>query len=198
MVYCKEKGVKGMYKFCKTEQSFQRQRELERGLLSMMVSHRFDEISVSDLCDRMGIPRKSFYRYFSSKDGALHALLDHTIMEFYDTGSIEGLRGGTPIGDLERFFLFWKEHKKILDAVMRSNLGGMLVKRAVTLAKEEELMPSYVREWESMLKDVAMSFVVCGLMSMVFQWHREGFRIPVERMAKAAVTMLSRPLIPTI
>ena len=198
MVYCKEKGVKGMYKFCKTEQSYQRQRELERGLLSMMVSHRFDEISVSDLCDRMGIPRKSFYRYFSSKDGALHALLDHTIMEFYDTGSIEGLRGGTPIGDLERFFLFWKEHKTLLDAVMRSNLGGMLVERAVTLAKEEELMPSYVREWESMLKDVAMSFVVCGLMSMVFQWHREGFQIPVDHMAKAAVTMLSRPLIPTI
>ena len=58
-----------MYKFCKTEQSFQRQRELEQGLLAMMEHHRFEEISVSDLCDRLNIPRKSFYRYFSSKDG---------------------------------------------------------------------------------------------------------------------------------
>ena len=187
-----------MYKFCKTEQSFQRQRELEQGLLAMMAYQRFEEISVSDLCDRMGIPRKSFYRYFSSKDGALHALLDHTIMEFYDTGSIEGLRGGTPTGDLERFFLFWKNHKKMLEAVLRSNLSGMLVERAVSLAKQEELMPGYVREWEDMMKDVAMSFVVCGLMSMVLQWHKEGYRIPTEQMAKAAVTMLSRPLIPSI
>ena len=187
-----------MYKFCKTEQSFQRQRELEQGLLDMMVHHRFEEISVSDLCDRMGIPRKSFYRYFSSKDGALHALLDHTLMEFYDTGSIEGLRGGTPIGDLERFFLFWEENKKLLDAILRSNLGGMLVERAVSLAKQEELMPGYVREWEDMMKDIALSFVVCGLMSMVLQWHRDGYRIPAEKMAQTAILMLSRPLIPTI
>lgn len=187
-----------MYKFCKTEQSFQRQRELEQGLLAMMAHQRFEEISVSDLCDRMGIPRKSFYRYFSSKDGALFALLDHTIMEFYDTGSIEGLRGGTPIGDLERFFQFWKSHRKLIDAMQRSNLSGMLVERAVTLAKQEQLMPGYVRDWEDILKDVAMSFVVCGLMSMVLQWHREGYKIPTEQMAKAAVTMLSRPLIPNI
>ena len=187
-----------MYKFCKTEQSFRRQRELEQGLLSIMEHKHFDEISVSDLCDRMGIPRKSFYRYFSSKDGALRALLDHTLMEFYDTGSLEGLRGGTPVGDLERFFLFWKNHKRLLDAVQRSNLGGMLVERAVSLAKQEELMPGYVREWENMMKDVAMSFVVCGLMSMVLQWHIEGYRIPTERMAKTAVTMLSRPLIPNL
>ena len=132
-----------MYKFCKTEQSVRRQRELEQGLLAMMEHHRFEEISVSDLCDRLNIPRKSFYRYFTSKDGALHALLDHTLLEFYDTGRIEGLRGGTPIGDLERFFTFWKDHKRLLDAVKYSSLGGMLVERAVSLAKQEELMPMY-------------------------------------------------------
>ena len=187
-----------MYKYCKTDQSAQRQKELEQGLLAMMEHKRFEEISVSDLCERLNIPRKSFYRYFSSKDGALFALMDHTLLAFYDTGSIEGLRGGTPIGDLERFFLFWKNQKKLLNAVLYSNLGGMLVERAVSLAKQEELMPGYVRSWEDTLQDVAMSFVVCGLMSMVLQWHREDYRIPTEQMAKAAVTMLSRPLIPGI
>ena len=70
-----------MYKMCKSEQSAQRQRELEQGLLKAMGTCHYDEISVSDLCDQMGIPRKSFYRYFSGKDGALHALIDHTLME---------------------------------------------------------------------------------------------------------------------
>ena len=187
-----------MYKYCKTDQSAQRQKELEQGLLAMMEHKRFEEISVSDLCERLNIPRKSFYRYFSSKDGALFAFMDHTLLEFYDTGSIEGLRGGTPINDLKGFFLFWKNQKKLLNAVLYSNLGGMLVERAVSLAKQEELMPGYVRSWEDTLQDVAMSFVVCGLMSMVLQWHREDYRIPTEQMAKAAVTMLSRPLIPGI
>lgn len=187
-----------MYKYCKTEQSVQRQRELEQGLLDMMKYKQFEEISVSDLCDRLNIPRKSFYRYFSSKEGALHALLDHTLLEFYDTGSIEGLRGGTPVGDLERFFHFWQKRKSLIDAMLRSNLSGMLVERAVSLAKQEELMPGYVKDWENMMQNIAMSFVVCGLMSMVIQWHREGYRISAEKMAQAAVAMLSRPLIPKL
>ena len=184
-----------MYKLCKTEQSAQRQKELERGLLKMMKHRCFEEISVSDLCDQMQLPRKSFYRYFSSKDGALFALLDHTLMEFYETRSMEGLRGGTPTGDLERLFAFWKQHRDLLDALLRSNLSGLLMERAVRLAKQEELMPNYVKRWEDTMQDIAMSFVVCGLMSMVLQWHNEGYGIPAEQMARAAVVMLSNPLI---
>lgn len=187
-----------MYKLCKTEQSAQRQRQLEQGLLEMMKHHRFEEISVSDLCERMNLPRKSFYRYFSSKDGALFALLDHTLMEFYETGTLMGLRGGSPSEDLERFFGFWKQRRDLIDAMLCSNLAGLLVERSVELAKREQLMPGYVRSWEDTLKDVAMSFAVCGLLSMVLQWHREGYKIPTEKMAQTAVIMLSRPLIPNL
>lgn len=187
-----------MYKYCKTEQSAQRQRELEQGLLDLMEHRRFEEISVSELCDQLNIPRKSFYRYFSSKDGALYALLDHTLMEFYETGSIDGLRGGTPTEDLERFFLFWKKNQKFLGAFLHSDLSGMLVERAVNLTKQEELMPGYVRDWEDFIKDAALSFVVCGLMAMVIQWHKEDYHISAEQMANTAVRMLSRPLIPNL
>ena len=113
-----------MYKFCKTEQSVQRQRELEQGLLTMMEHQRFEEISVSDLCDRLNIPRKSFYRYFSSKDGALFALLDHTLMEFYDTGSIEGLRGGNSRMTIEKPLIVYKEVGVYTDDLLKEY--GML------------------------------------------------------------------------
>ena len=71
-----------MYKKCATEASAARQRQLEQGLLAAMSKRRYEEITVSDLCEELGIPRKSFYRYFSGKEGALHALIDHTILEF--------------------------------------------------------------------------------------------------------------------
>ena len=77
-----------MYKLCKTEQSAQRQRQLEDGLLQVMSTVHYDEISVSDLCDRMNVPRKSFYRYFSGKDGALQALIDHTLMRYESRGAL--------------------------------------------------------------------------------------------------------------
>ena len=71
-----------MYKLCKSEQSATRQKQLEQGLLKVMLTQRYEDISVSDLCTAMDIPRKSFYRYFSGKDGALHALIDHTMISY--------------------------------------------------------------------------------------------------------------------
>ena len=71
-----------MYKICATQASKQRQRELEAGLMNIMLHHQYENISVSDLCENMGIPRKAFYRYFSSKEGALYALIDHSLLDF--------------------------------------------------------------------------------------------------------------------
>lgn len=183
-----------MYKDCKTEQSAARQRELERGLLKMMRKYRYEDISISDLCQQMHIPRKSFYRYFSGKDGALFALLDHTMMEFYE-GGFHTDHGGSQLGDLDQFFVFWYAHKELLDALERSSLSGILVERATNLALRERLMPGYIRGWKPELQQIALSFSVCGLLSMVIQWHHQGFRTSPEEMSAMARSILSRPLI---
>ena len=185
-----------MYKLCKTEQSAARQRQLEMGLLRAMGKKRFDEISVSDLCDDLGVPRKSFYRYFSSKDGALFALLDHTLLQFYQTEGMEPFTRGTAVGDLDNFFHFWYAHKELLDALQRSQLEGLLVQRATMLAQKEHLMPGYIKKWTANVQQIAISFAVCGLLSMVMQWHRDGYRVSSGEMAKAATQLLTHPLVP--
>ena len=121
-----------MYKLCKSEQSAARQRQLELGLLEMMGQKRYDDITVSELCDFLQIPRKSFYRYFSSKDGALHALIDHTMMNYEGFNAVytPGDRR-TPERELQQFFLFWVEHKPLLDALAKSGMSGILVERAM-------------------------------------------------------------------
>ena len=185
-----------MYKLCKTEQSAQRQRTLELGLQKMMLSRRYEDISVSDLCDMMQVPRKSFYRYFSSKDGCLFALLDHTMMLFFETtGSIEDLIPGTQMGDLDRYFVFWRTQGELLDALQRNGLGGILVERAMALALRERLMPGEMQTWEPEMQRLALSFSVCGLLSMVLQWHSVGFRTPPAEMTKIALSILTKPLI---
>lgn len=185
-----------MYKLCKTEQSSRRQRELELGLLKMMLQHRYEDISVSDLCGRMGVPRKSFYRYFSGKDSALFALLDHTMMEFFETGAgTAGHSPGTQMGDLDRYFLFWREQGELLSALQRSGLSGILVERAMALALRERLMPGYIRTWEPEIQRLALSFSVCGLLSMVIQWHAQDFRTSPAEMTRIAMTILTKPLI---
>ena len=45
-----------MYKYCVTEQSARRQRELENGLLQAMCSRKYEDISISELCQQIGVP----------------------------------------------------------------------------------------------------------------------------------------------
>ena len=188
-----------MYKQCRTEQSAARQRELERGLLEAMSQQRYDEISVSDLCDRLQIPRKSFYRYFSGKDGALHALIDHALMD-YDRFEWPEHSGETqpPELDMARVFAYWKYRKPLLDALERSGLSGMLVQRAIGYTQTEMEQPLFLSRSEKKERDYIMQFAVCGLMSMVVQWHHEGYLLSEERMAKIAMRLMSQPLFPNI
>ena len=188
-----------MYKACKTEQSAARQRELEQGLLAAMISHPFDEISISDLCTQIGIPRKSFYRYFSSKEGALHALLDHTLMEIETSHlTAEEKKPLSLTKELERFFQDWKNQKPLLDALNRSGLGNVLIERAVELAVSSSIGTSnrlLARDADQQ-KGHATAFLICGLMSTVLQWHHSGYQESPAQMAQIAFRLLTQPLIP--
>lgn len=185
-----------MYKLCKSEQSARRQRELELGLLEAMQTRLYEDISISELCDQMCIPRKSFYRYFSNKDGALMALLDHTLMEFEQTqGSRSDVGSTGAIGDLEQFFRFWYERRNLLEALMRSRLSGMLVERATQHAIHERMMPGYLLYKDPSTQQMALTFAICGLLSMVMQWQQGGYRETAEQMAQIATMMLTKPLV---
>lgn len=187
-----------MYKLCKSEQSAARQRQLELGLLKAMLTQRYEDISISDLCDRMNIPRKSFYRYFSNKDGALFALLDHTLMEFEQSPNpSNSVFGSRALGDLERFFVFWYDRRDLLEALMRNRLSGMLVERATSHALHERLMPSYLLSKDENSQHLALTFAICGLLSMVMQWHQNGYQEAPEQMARIASLMLTKPLVPS-
>ena len=185
---------------CKTEQSAQRQHDVELGLMEAMTLQRYEDISVSDLCNQVGIPRKSFYRYFSSKDGALHALLDHTMMEYeaFSGPYVEG-EHRTLEGDLERFFMFWLSKKTLLDVLEKSKLSGVLIERAIAQSISESTLPRrFLPQDQKPMQEQIVTFCICGLMSMVMQWHHTGYPHSPRAMAQTAVRLVTKPLFPDI
>lgn len=186
-----------VYKLCKTEQSAARQRQLELGLLEAMGTHHYEQITVSDLCEWMQIPRKSFYRYFSGKDGALHALIDHTLMEYSaGSGYWMPVKKNSTRRELEELFRFWKANKQLLDALNRNGLSGVLIERAIGYALDvaglnrREDQKAILTEQEHMTV-----FASCGLMSMIVQWHDGGYALSPQQMALIAQRILTKPLL---
>lgn len=183
-----------MYKICQTEQSIRRQRELEQGLLRLMLRRNYEDLTVKDLCDEMALPRKSFYRYFSSKDGVLYALIDHTLADFFLMPTVGNKSRGTAIGDLDLYFLFWYEKRELLDALHRSGLSGILAERATNFALQEGHMPRQFKKMRPDIQTLAMAFSITGLMAMILQWHRSGFQVSPDEMTKLATEIA--PLLP--
>ena len=187
-----------MYKLCKTDQSAQRQRELELGLLEMMKTQRFEDISISELCAGLQVPRKTFYRYFDSKDGCLFGLIDHTLLS-YEGFNYAYLASGkrTLQRELEQFFLFWHENSSLLDVLRSSGLSGMLIERAISFALTDTVMPRrFLPEDPEIMKKHVTMFGVCGLLSMVLSWHEGGFSESATELSKIATRLLGKPLFP--
>lgn len=184
-----------MYKVCKTEQSAQRQRTLEEGLLEAMTQYHYEELSVIDLCDRMAIPRKSFYRYFSGKEGALHALIDHTLMR-YDSSELWLSKGdrNAVIQELIHFFSFWIGQKPLLDALAKSNLSGVLVQRSMEYALGEAGGRRKQGNADMGEMEYGIMFAISGLMTMTVQWHHCGYDLSLEQMANISLRLLTKPL----
>ena len=187
-----------MYKYCSTEESAHRQRQLEQCLLELMEDFPYASITVGQICELVGISRKSFYRYFDSKDGCLFGLIDHTLLD-YEGFNLVYLSSGkrTLRRELEQFFLFWQGNKELLDVLRSSGLSGMLIERAIGFALSDTVMPRrFLPEDPEIMQKHVTTFGVCGLLSMVLSWHEEGFVESATDLSLIATRLLSKPLFP--
>ena len=182
-----------MYKICHTEESSRRQRELEAGLLDALRKLPYEKVTLTDLCQQLNIPRKSFYRYFPTKEDCLLALIDHTLSDCNDIA----LKGWNGSGNLDRtvqlrFFNFWKDHEAFLNAVRDNGWDYLLLERTTVIVdrmKENE-------EEVSFAQDQVEYFVAHGLMSTIIRWHHYGFRSTPEEMAEVFGGLLGKTELP--
>ena len=173
-----------MYKDCITEESVRRQRQLEQCLLDLMLTVPYNQITISDISDRAGISRKSFYRYFNSKEGCLYALIDHAIFD----GAALYLPNHVDVHTLqsshERFFRYWKEQHQLLDALTRNNLSLLLAERMLHYTVQEEREFHHLQTFSAVDYHERNLFYIGGVMSLMLEWHRSGFQKSVHQMSK--------------
>ena len=189
-----------MYKLCKTEQSAKRQREIEMSLLDLMSKKSYSEISLPELCENLGMPRKTFYRYFDSKEDTLYALIEHTMNEyqFYFTDSNTGGKR-TLSGEIGNYYKFWICHKPLLDALFKNNMLEKIVEVSIKFPVNDMVnIQKFLPDDTDWAREKIFRFVICGLCFQMIDWYRDGFKVSIEDMSKLSCRMLSRPLFPNL
>lgn len=177
-----------MYKICHTEDSSRRQRELEQGFLDMLRSQPYDKITLTELCRQLNVPRKSFYRYFPTKEDCLLALVDHTLSDCNDL-ALRGWDGSAALDESVqlRFFAYWMEHRDFLDVIHENNFQHLLLDRTTAIVdrmKETKKADTFAREQVEY-------FIAHGMMTTVLRWHHFGFPGGPEELAKIFGNLLS-------
>ena len=181
-----------MYKDCTSKPAIARQREIEQGLLEYMTHKAYEDITVIELCHKLDIPRKAFYRYFSNKDGALLALIDHTLHDLATNHLENKINTIDNLEIMEHFFDYWLEKKVLLDVLATNNLSGILLQRAVNAAPEYEPMLDSLSLSNGSVraKRYKLYFIISGVISLVIQWHHNHFDKTPAQMAKLAVELV--------
>lgn len=182
-----------MYKICHTEESSQRQRQLEAGLLEALGNQPYEKITLTELCRRLNISRKSFYRYFPTKEDCMLALIDHTLSDCNETA----LNGWNGSGNLDasvqlRFFRFWRERSAFLDAVRDNGFRYLLLDRTTVMVDRIK----ETAEQGSFAEDQVEYFIAHGLMATVMRWHHYGFQSSPEELANALGSLLGNAELP--
>lgn len=170
-----------MYKICHTEESTRRQRALEAGFLTTLAHQSYEKLQLTDLCRELKIPRKTFYRYFPTKEDCLLALIDHTLADCNDI-ALQGWNGSSELGrEVQlRFFQYWWEQKNFLDVIRDNNLRYLLLDRTTVIIDRMKENAAT----ESFAQNQVEYFVGHGLMATVLRWHHFGFQSSPEEMAE--------------
>ena len=187
-----------MAKICQTELSAERRALLENSLLALLEERRYPDITVKDICQRAGIPRRTFYHYFDCKDAVLRAVLENMLTECSLAVMLEFNRGFEVMREsLIRNFRYWSgPGRRKLDIVMDNGLSGEMMRCALRWLESECLPLPWPAQMGSKESEVRTMVGSSGFFTLLMYWRRNEYRETPEEMAEYAIRVLSEPLFP--
>lgn len=170
-----------MYARVVSEKSAAQQRRFEAALMELMEENLFENISISELCRRTGLSRKTFYRLYDAKADVVYAMIDHAIM---DTDAFVPDASVGP-GGMHHFLAYWKSRKQFLDVLAKNRISALLSQQAILLVLNEE--PGIVNCFAAGSSDIRkelVTFCISGLFSLVLDWHKRGYDRSIDEMSR--------------
>lgn len=189
-----KKGVGTVYKRCTTEKAALQQRRMEECLLAAMQDKPVAEISVSSLCEKTGLSRKTFYRLFESKQDVLCSLVDRAVRDFIrfrlpKEAAVPGVSE-----ELTAFFVYWQNQRPLLDALSKNGSYLLLFDRCILhlLGENTDILEQLGVRPELRQNRESLLFCLSGLLTLVVDWHQKGYDRTPGQMAALTEKLVAK------
>jgi len=151
-------------------------------LLELLQEKTYNGITITEICDKAGLVRKTFYRHFTSKESVLVAIIDSMFKEFYENIQDQKV-------DLHEmplaYFTYWEQHKVFLQILIKNQLFSLLFDQYVIYLEAMEHIVGTKREYQNELeKEYTRIMLAGGLWSILKKWITRGCTESREEMAR--------------
>lgn len=185
-----------MTKRFKTERAAQQQGSICGALVALMEEAPYEKITVSDICRRADIPRRTFYYYYEGKEELLGDLLQQILREcnLETMFTADSDRSSVEQG-FARFFRYWRDRRsRELNALLRNDLGQRLVNGSLQWMKEDDQWHGVLTELPRDRQTVGVLLGMTCVFYTLFYWQASGFALGPEEVAAHVTDILTNPI----
>ena len=150
-------------------------------------------ISVTEICDRAGLSRRTFYRNCDTKEDLILYACDRLIVALLETVDFSS-------EDARQLYLnyfeYWGQHKMFLRCLVEYKLYGSFVERFVQNCSRQMRFPLQEQAF-SKKKDVERyrffcnSFLLGGLSRMLYAWAESDFSLSEQELTESILFLVS-------
>lgn len=165
------------------------QEMLGGALLELLLTMPYNQITVTDLCDKAAMARKTFYRNFETKDDIIIFIADTVLYPFAESMDLFKLSLRTIFLNL---FKLLSEHKSYLRIFYKNNLFHLVGSRIVAFFEDENMYKHMRLEaMPTTLYKYIPAQITATLISIVETWVEDDFIDSEEDLSKLTEYLLS-------
>lgn len=166
-----------MYKNEKIDMRIKYTREWTfEALYTLMKTKNYQDIKISEIIDKAGISRATFYRNFGSKEDVIIVRVKNMFVDFH-TDMLEMYKVHQPDDEtmlIAEFFKRFDREEKLVDVVIKSNMEYLMMEGILSIMnyyKDHfyELVTSNQKTDE-----YTMDIVASSCWTLLSRWHKSG------------------------
>jgi len=145
--------------------------------LSKLLEHKnYYEINITEIIEKAGISRATFYRNFKSKDDIV-LLKVHMFFQDFHQDLLDFYRKVGTVDEqylIQTFFKRIDEQEKVIDTVIQTNLEYTMVDGILEIIKYHKDRFYELVKTNKRTEDYTMDIVASSTWTLLSRWHKSG------------------------
>ena len=156
----------------------------------------FQKISVTEIAERAGFARHTFYNHYETKGDILNHLVDGMFDKLsadLDNWNFYDSKGGEDIRMVRSFFQVWRDNPEIADILKQVDIDAVLIGRLTnqfTKFYDKQVNPR-IPEARIALGKYVISFNAYALLSILKPWLQDNMKYSPQIMAELVIQLSS-------